>query len=400
MMKFGQILLAVLFLCQGGCASRGNVELLESQLRRQEDQLYAMRLQLAEAESDLSLAQREVQTLRKQVADRGEIALLPEQARSLFRVEGIRVNKFLTGGLDRDGEPGDDLLNVVLTPYDEDGETVKIPGELEVEAIDLSAPRSSPPLGVWRYSSEEVAERWQSGLTSGFQFRMPWQIVPTSPDIVLHARLTLADGRQFGTSAEIRVNPMQSKLIDSQPAEPRTENAFQSIHAPQPTEPVPVIELTTPRNMSPDSSAKVPLEDSNSSQRKPPLFRSGSDGGKSEADTSEADTLFPAPPAPEADERAESFVPAPSPESTESDKSHIVGKPIVPEQDAFPERKTSLTPPSENNRSEKKTNTRQAFGVEITPSGLDEQIPFDAAEKPFAADGPPERYQRSDRTTD
>ncbi len=146
-----------------GCASRGNVDVLESQLRKQEDQIFAIEAQLSQSESELTLARREVQTLRVQLAERGKPTLLPEQSQSLHRLAGVRVQKYFSGGLDRDGVPGDDLLNVVVVPHDEDGETVKSPGELEIEAIDLSAPEDARQLGglavFVRRSRQALAQR-------------------------------------------------------------------------------------------------------------------------------------------------------------------------------------------------------------------------------------------------
>lgn len=226
MLRYVPIGLAAWMLCAAGCASRGNAELLEAQLRRQEDQLYAMHAKLTQSESELTLARREMETLRVALAERGERTLLPEQSRLLHRLAGVRVQKYFSGGLNRDEEPGDDLLNVVVVPHDEDGETVKSPGELEIEAIDLSAPEHEQQLGVWRFSSEEVARHWHSGLTTGFQFRMPWQMPPASENIVLHARFRTLDGRQFGTSTEIQITPnpevvarAQSRRLASQRGE-------------------------------------------------------------------------------------------------------------------------------------------------------------------------------------
>jgi hypothetical protein len=183
------------------------VDALEAELRRQEDQIYAVQAQLARSESELALAKKEAETLRVELADRGRPALLPEQSQALNRLSGVRVQKYFSGGLNRDGEPGDDLLNVVVVPHDADGESLKWAGEVEIEAIDLTAPEEERHLGVWRFSPDEVAKHWQSGLTSGFQFRMPWQSPPASENIVLHARFRTSDGRQFGTSAEIHITP-------------------------------------------------------------------------------------------------------------------------------------------------------------------------------------------------
>ncbi len=243
MKRYGQIGLAVFLLCVGGCASRGNVELLESQLRHQEDQLYAMRTQLNQADAELNLAHKEVEALRVQLADSGKSKLLPEQVDSLFRVAGVHVQKLFTGGLNQDGKPGDELLNIVIVPQDEHGETVKLPGDVEFEVIDPAAPETSQRLGMWKFSSEEVAKHWQSGLTSGFQFRMPWQVPPASEDLVLHARYKTADGRPFGTSCNIRITPDPAAFAQMQKRTPPADVAardfgLQNAPPPEPTFPL------------------------------------------------------------------------------------------------------------------------------------------------------------------
>ncbi len=240
MLRSSQILLAVLMLGGGGCATRGNVELLESQLRQQEDQLFAIRTQLETAETELRVAQKEVGALRVQLAKNGAPGLLPEQAQSLYRVTGIRVNKFFTGGLDRDNQPGDDLLNVVLTPHDEQGESVKLPGRLELEVLDLSAAEPARRLGVWHFPAEELAKLWHSGLTTGFQLRLPWQRQPSSEDLMVQARFVTADGREFGTSAEFRValapDVKQQRIASAQAtvrqSSPQTHSATELPNAP------------------------------------------------------------------------------------------------------------------------------------------------------------------------
>ncbi len=261
--------LAVLMLCAGGCAARGNVELLESQLRQQEDRLRSLNQQLSQTESDLHIAQREVETLRIQLAERGEQILLPEQAQALFHVAGIRVQKLLTGGLDRDGEPGDDLLNVVIVPHDEQGEAVKLPGDLEIEVLDLTAPEHLRKLGVWRFSAEQVADHWQSGLTSGFQFRMPWQLPPVSDDIVVHARFQTADGRKFGTSAEVRVTPARkaiARMKERNKSEPTPE--ITPLAPPVPNY-VDQVGGTTPMPPAPAEPAKFSLKPTDHANEKP-----------------------------------------------------------------------------------------------------------------------------------
>lgn len=218
MMRSAQSVLAAVMLISGGCATRGNVELLESQLREQEDALYAAQAERDQAKAELRIAQQEAQALRVQLTQQGKEPLLPEQARTLYRVAGVKVNEWFSGGLDRDNQPGDDQLNVVLIPHDEHGETVKLPGRVELEAIDLSAPESSRRLGLWEFDSEQVAESWHSGLTSGFQFRLPLTRPPASAKIVVRAQFDTLDGRQFQTTADLRVTPADIQYASGTPA--------------------------------------------------------------------------------------------------------------------------------------------------------------------------------------
>ena len=43
---------------------------------------------------------------------------------ALGQVEGISLNKYLTGGLDRDGVPGDEMFAAFVVPTDADGNVV------------------------------------------------------------------------------------------------------------------------------------------------------------------------------------------------------------------------------------------------------------------------------------
>ncbi len=211
MMRFrailtGTSLLLAVHVC--GCAMRGNVELLEARLRQQEDQLARLDTKLQTTEGELAAAEREALFLREQLVAKGEKALLPEQADTLFRATGIQFNKLLTGGLDRDGIEGDELLSAVVVPHDADGELVKIPGEIEVEAYDLSREGEQKQIGRWRYGTDSCRELWHSGfLGSGYLVRVPWAEKPQSNRIMLRAKLTTTDGRVFETSEPVDITP-------------------------------------------------------------------------------------------------------------------------------------------------------------------------------------------------
>ena len=190
-----------------GCAARGNTDLLESRLRQQEDMLRDMEAQLAQSRAELQTAGRETLALREQVGGRVQQVLLPEQTHSIARAEGIQINTLRSGGLDYDDAPGDDLLSAVVVPTDAQGETVKLPGELEIEVFDL-AQSGERRIGHWKFNAQDTAAAWHSSfIGSGYLFKLPWQTVPARSDLLLHAKLTTPDGRQFDASENIRVTP-------------------------------------------------------------------------------------------------------------------------------------------------------------------------------------------------
>jgi uncharacterized coiled-coil protein SlyX len=191
-----------------GCAAHGDIELLEKQLRLQEDTIQQLNHHLTEARTDLEVARGEAHVLRSQLHRRAESpAILPEQAETLYRVEGVRFNKLFTSGLDADGVPGDEALAVLIQPHDGDGELIKVPARIELQAVDLSQPPDSQLIGSWRFSAEESRQIWHRGfIGSGFLLHLPWQRPPLSTELTLHARITTPDGRAFNTTQQIKVH--------------------------------------------------------------------------------------------------------------------------------------------------------------------------------------------------
>ena len=191
-----------------GCASRGDVDLLEARLRENERELESAKSHLDQSRSELQLARQEAELLRTQLSDSGRQPLLAEQADVLLRTAGLKFNSLLTGGLDRDGLPGDDVLSAVLVPHDGNGEPVKLTGAIDLELIDLSRPKDSQQIGEWNFSAEESRELWHRGLLgAGYRLNLPWQQIPESSEVVLHAKLTAPDKREFDATEIIQITP-------------------------------------------------------------------------------------------------------------------------------------------------------------------------------------------------
>lgn len=189
-----------------GCVTRGDTEALEAVLRSHENRIESLESELAEAREELLVARREVEHFRSQAAASGAVVLASEQSDVLFRAEGLRINTLLTGGLDEDGRPGDDVLSVVLEPFDNDGQTLKLPGDVTIELIDPALPGDEETIGRWSWPAREVRNAWHAGLlVAGFKFRLDWQTPLEHETLVLHARMTTADGRVFDATETVKI---------------------------------------------------------------------------------------------------------------------------------------------------------------------------------------------------
>lgn len=195
-------------MCLAGCASRGSLETVESELRRQELAQEELQLELNRTREDLKVARNESAALRVQLTENRQVALAPEQADVLFRAEAIKFNMLLTSGKDRDGRPGDDGLSVLLLPVDAHGDLVKLAGQVDLELFDMTLPPDHQRLGQWSFPIDQVRDHWHRGfLSAGYLFQVDWQQPPVSPELTLHARMTVPDGRQFHTTTQLKVTP-------------------------------------------------------------------------------------------------------------------------------------------------------------------------------------------------
>lgn len=283
-----------------GCGGRTQLDLLETRLRQQEDVIYRARSELAAAQTDLELSRKETEALRAQLARRGQAAALPEQTAARFRATALQINKLLTGGLNRDDHPGDDALNVAVVPVDADGEPVKVPGTVSIELLDMAQPESRRRIGQWDFPLEQAAEQWQATLIgSGYRFLLPWKTRPEHSELLVHARLTTTDGRQFDTTHSVRITPPGpgSQLA----AQASARSALPPPPAP-PVEPAPPDKRTPPAEparMPPVAEGSPPIRQLSAEQPAPdplPLTPSPTGNRKRGDRTVDLEALWQTPP--------------------------------------------------------------------------------------------------------
>ena len=141
---------------------------------------------------------------------------------------GVSVSNLLTGPLDRDGVPGDELLAVVLAPVDADGSPVKAAGAVALDLTDLAADGDARDVASWAFDPAGAADRWRSTpLGAGYRFRLPLPPGGRSDEeaartLHLHVRFETPDGRTFDTTRELTVTPQSGggQLADDPPPAP------------------------------------------------------------------------------------------------------------------------------------------------------------------------------------
>ncbi|HEX4143384.1 MAG TPA: hypothetical protein VHY91_07525 [Pirellulales bacterium] len=253
------LLLAVCGLCLSGCKSgKGNQELLERELRCQEDHIYDLEAALDQCEAELESARRENQTLKRdggggdqgprgssnvpiiempsdssspRSSPRGrpqepslpivepgeEFVPTPANPGASARPEPtdrqiarIVLNKQLTGGLRHQRQGGDEGILVVFEPRNARGEMVAEPGDVSIALVDPE--RSGPQARVarWDFAAAEAFEQFhRSGpLGRGYEFELPWpDAAPQNKKLDLFVRYIAPDGRKLMSKMTITVDP-------------------------------------------------------------------------------------------------------------------------------------------------------------------------------------------------
>lgn len=123
-------------------------------------------------------------------------------------VVDVRLHALLTGGLDRDGVPGDEGIQVVLEPLDANGQVLPAPAEVAVALMDHTLPPGEQRLAYWAFPADEAGEHRRSGgISRGLQFDLLWgkERYPANRELDVYARYTTSDGRALTAQHKVRV---------------------------------------------------------------------------------------------------------------------------------------------------------------------------------------------------
>jgi len=147
------------------------------------------------------------------------MALGKKRLDKIPHVTRIGLGKW-TGGVDTDGEQGDDKVKVYLTPYDQDGTAIKAAGEVTVQLYDLAADPEDNFLGEHRWTVDELRKQWSSGFMSyHYSLEFPWERRPEHEEITF--RVVFVDyltGSTFKAQTVGRVD-LDGSDAETQPAD-------------------------------------------------------------------------------------------------------------------------------------------------------------------------------------
>ena len=190
-----------------GC--RGRSDQVEAELRTRDAELRHLRTDLQRAEGLNYVLQSELQCRPAGVLmsgpDFSEAPAAPRASLAGMIKEVVLARG--TGGVDEDGRPGDEAIMLVIVTKDADGSAVKVPGNLAVQAYEVTQEGIKLPLAGWDVPSLQLQKMWHSGLLStGYHVKLAWKKPPSFEKIRIVCQFTtLPDNRLFEMDRDIVV---------------------------------------------------------------------------------------------------------------------------------------------------------------------------------------------------
>jgi hypothetical protein len=139
---------------------------------------------------------------------------------SSSQVREIRLHTVLTGGIDRDGLPGDEGIQVMIEPLNAQGNVVSVSGAVAIAMMDHTLPAGDQRLAFWTFDAEKSADKIQrGGLSDGLLFDLMWggQRYPSHRVLDVYVRYTTSDGRHLDTRGKVRVRLPEDVAAWKQP---------------------------------------------------------------------------------------------------------------------------------------------------------------------------------------
>lgn len=204
-----------------GCKSGTKTALIEAELRTREREIRTIRTELERANLLNSALQYELAQRSDACAPVVSDGVLIDGPQSVLAgtVTKVQLGRG-TGGIDDDGIPGDEALQVVIVPVDTDGSALKVPGKAIVQAQEITREGLKVPLCQWEVAPIELQRNWRSGLFStGYFLTLPWKALPSNERMRVVVQFqTLPNNRMFEAERDISIKPLGGRVPRAIPA--------------------------------------------------------------------------------------------------------------------------------------------------------------------------------------
>lgn len=192
-------LILALVACTQGCKSTDHK--LESELRARDNDISYLQDELYRSRTINKAMEMELRSQRGEVPS--GIGYNPMV--KIYPLKTVTLGR-QTGAIDNDGQTGDEALQVVLEPKDADNHSVKVPGTLEVQVVEILPEGLKNPLSSWTVENDELSRSWRSGLlTTGYMLILPWKIWPQHEKLRVIVQFKVEDGRMFEAEKDFTV---------------------------------------------------------------------------------------------------------------------------------------------------------------------------------------------------
>jgi hypothetical protein len=134
-----------------GCESAESRSLLKEEINTLRREKKELARQIEQSGSESKKLKRQIQTLSG----------LPSEVESenLYRLQKIEITKY-TDFYDKDKDGRKETLAVYIQPTDEDGDTIKAVGVVDVRLRDPNKNSDQPPLGEWHVEPDQLRKLW------------------------------------------------------------------------------------------------------------------------------------------------------------------------------------------------------------------------------------------------
>ncbi len=180
------------------------LENCERQRLNDAEQIRDLKQQLADEQDANRRLQADAARLRGQPPETAEQLVVPAS----IRLEG------LSGGYDRDGEPGDEGVVLYVQPIDRDGSVIKATGTLDVKLFDLARPEGRMEIGSYHFDVEQTRQMWYGRMwTHHFTAYCPFPegVFPVNGDVTAVVTFTdLLTGRALRVQQAFKIKPRLS----------------------------------------------------------------------------------------------------------------------------------------------------------------------------------------------